>query len=88
MGAGRAQVAGVFLAEALLLSLLGALAGLAVGIAGVSVLVGLYPALPARPPAWAVASSMALALAVGALAGLYPALRAARLDPVVALGRR
>ncbi|HJQ84634.1 MAG TPA: ABC transporter permease [Candidatus Binatia bacterium] len=88
VGAGRGQVAGVFLAEATLLSLLGGLVGLGVGIAGVAVLVGLYPALPARAPLWAVWSSVGLAVVVGALFGLYPALRAARLDPVVALGRR
>jgi putative ABC transport system permease protein len=88
VGAGRGQVARAFLAEAGLLSLLGGVAGLAVGLAGVSVLVGMYPALPARPPAWAVASALGLALAVGALFGLYPAVRAARLDPVAALGRR
>ena len=87
LGAGRAQVAGVFLAEAALLSLAGACAGLLLGVAGVAVLVAAFPALPARPPAWAVASSLGLALLVGIGFGLAPARRAARLDPVAALGR-
>ena len=88
VGAGRGQIAAVFLAEAALLSLAGGLIGLAVGTLGVSVLVGMYPALPARPPSWAVGSSLAVALLVGIVFGLVPARRAARLDPVAALGRR
>ncbi len=88
VGAGRGQIAGVFVAEAVLLSLAGGVLGLVVGVAGVSVLVGLYPALPARPPLWAVASALAVALLVGMVFGLVPARRAARLDPVAALGRR
>jgi putative ABC transport system permease protein len=88
VGAGRGQIARVFLAEAALLSAAGAALGLVVGVAGVGVLVTLYPALPARPPLWAIASALGLALGTGLVFGLVPARRAARLDPVVALGRR
>jgi putative ABC transport system permease protein len=88
VGAGRGQIARVFLAEAALLSLAGGLAGLGIGLRGVAALVGLYPALPARAPVWAVASSLGTALLVGMLFGIAPARRAARLDPVAALGRR
>jgi putative ABC transport system permease protein len=48
----------------------------------------MYPALPARPPLWAMASSLGLAVLVGVVFGLVPARRAALLDPVTALGRR
>jgi putative ABC transport system permease protein len=51
-------------------------------------LVGIWPALPAAAPAWAVGSAAALSLAVGTLFGWLPARRAARLDPVAALARR
>jgi putative ABC transport system permease protein len=88
VGVGRGQIAGVFLAEAALLSLAGGLLGLVLGLAGVWVLVTMYPALPARPPLWAVSSALGLAVAIGLLFGLLPARRAARLDPVAALGRR
>jgi putative ABC transport system permease protein len=36
-------------------------------------------------PAWGVGGGLAAALAIGALAGLYPALRAARQQPAHAL---
>ena len=88
VGVGRAQVARVFLAEAALLSLAGACAGLVVGLLGVGALVTAWPALPARPPLWSIASSLGLAVLVGLAFGIAPARRAARLDPVVALGRR
>jgi putative ABC transport system permease protein len=85
LGAGRRQVLGVFLAEAVLLSTAGGVAGLVLGYSGVSVLVLVYPALPARPPLWAVYSALSLAMAVGAVFGVLPARRATRLDPVAAL---
>jgi putative ABC transport system permease protein len=88
VGAGRGQIAGLFLAEAALLSLAGGLIGLVVGLAGVWALVAMYPALPASAPLWAIASSLGLALAMGIAFGIAPARHAARLDPVSALGRK
>jgi putative ABC transport system permease protein len=88
VGVGREQVARVFLAEAALLSLAGACAGLAVGLLGVGALVTAWPTFPARPPLWSIASSLGLAVLVGLVFGIAPARRAARLDPVAALGRR
>lgn len=88
MGASRRQVMGCFLAEAILLSGAGGALGLAAGAFGVRVLVGIWPALPAAPPVWAVVSAVALSLAVGAVFGWLPARRAAALDPVEALAGR
>lgn len=88
VGVGRRQVLAVFLTEAALLSAAGGLIGLAVGWLTVRVLVGIFPALPASPPAWAVAAALGLSLGVGVLFGLLPARRAARLDPVLALASR
>jgi putative ABC transport system permease protein len=87
VGASRAQVRTCLLAEAAMLSSLGGLIGLALGWAGTRVLVGIWPALPASPPAWAVVAALALSLGVGTLFGWLPARRAARLDPVEALAR-
>jgi putative ABC transport system permease protein len=88
LGAGRRQILGVFLAEAVLLASAGGLAGLLVGQAAVRVLVVFYPDLPAQAPGWAVAASQLVALGVGVVFGVVPARRAARLQPVAALSGR
>jgi putative ABC transport system permease protein len=88
LGAGRRQILAAFLAEAVLISSAGGLLGLALGWAAVVAIVTVYPALPASPPAWAVAAAFAMSVAVGAVFGVLPARRATRLDPVTALARR
>ncbi len=88
LGATRFQISAVFLAEASLLSLLGGLAGLGIGLAAGALLRHLYPAFPAHPPDWAVAAAIAVSVGVGILFGSIPARRAARLDPITALSRR
>ncbi len=88
IGASPRQVMGLFLTEAVLLSLLGALLGLVLGQGG-SLLVGrLYPVLPLGAPSWALVSALGVALLTGVIFGVLPARRAARLDPVQALARR
>jgi putative ABC transport system permease protein len=88
LGASGGAIRRSFLTEAGLLSLAGALAGLALGHGGAWLLRTLYPALPAWPPDWAVLAGVGTALATGLLFGVMPARRAARLDPVQALARR
>ena len=88
LGAGRGQILAAFLAEAVLISSAGGLLGLALGWLAVTLLVAIYPALPAAPPTWAVAAALALSVAVGAVFGVLPARRATRLDPVQALAGR
>lgn len=88
VGAGRRQLLGVFLTEATLLGGAGGVAGIALGWGLTLALVGVFPALPARPPGWAVAAAFAVALVTGAVFGLIPARNAARLDPARTLGRR
>jgi putative ABC transport system permease protein len=88
LGAGGGQILAVFLAEAILLSTVGGVLGLAIGWAAVRVLVAVFPAFPATPPHWAVAAAFSLSVAVGALFGVLPARRATRLDPVAALAGR
>src|SRR6202022_4643833 len=84
LGATRALVAVQFLAESLLLSLLGGLGGVALGAAATAVY-ALVLGLPFVVPPVAVAGGLGAALVVGAVAGLYPASRAARLSPTQAL---
>jgi putative ABC transport system permease protein len=88
LGVGRRQILSVFLAEASLISSLGGVVGLTIGWLGVRLLVGLFPAFPASPPAWAVGAALAVSIGVGITFGLLPARRASRLDPVLALAGR
>jgi putative ABC transport system permease protein len=88
LGAQAADIRRMFFTEAALLSLLGAAAGLICGFGGSALLRAIYPALPAYPPLWAVAAGIATALITGVMFALLPANRAARMDPVFALGRK
>jgi putative ABC transport system permease protein len=84
LGATRRDILRQFLAESVTLSIAGGLLGLAAGgaLAG---LVGAFTPLPARVTLWSVGVALGLGLSVGVLFGVYPATRAARLDPIVAL---
>jgi putative ABC transport system permease protein len=88
LGANRRQVTRLFLTEAVILSIFGAVAGTVVGYAAVGLMKGLYPNLDFTPPLWAVAGAFAVAVACGMLFGILPARRAARLDPIAALAGR
>ncbi len=85
IGATRRQIIAIFLTEAVLLSLAGAVAGIVVGNVVNFVLRSFYPALPLVTPMWAYALAILVALFSGVGFGLLPAQRAAKLDPVVAL---
>ncbi len=85
VGVTQGQVLVVFLMEALILAGLGGVLGLGLGTGSVWVFKGFYPNFPASPPSWAFAAALSVALGVGALFGLWPAARAARVDPVLAL---
>ncbi len=84
LGATRRQIRGQFLAESVLLCLLGGLAGAVVGVLGTAG----YAATrnwPAVIPAGSVVGGVGAALVVGVLAGVHPAVRASRLPPTEAL---
>lgn len=84
LGATRGHVRAQFLAESLLLSALGGVGGPLLGVA----VTGLYAYVRGWPivvPAWTLGGGLAATLLVGAVAGLYPAVRASRLPPTVAL---
>lgn len=88
IGADSIQLKILFLAEAALLSLTGAAAGLIGGYAGALSIGRLYPAFPITIPAWTPLAALVMALTTGLLFGVLPAARAAKLDPVEALARR
>lgn len=85
LGAQERQVLTLFLGEAMLLSALGGLAGLVLGVGIAQALHLLFPALPVHTP-WLFAVLAELsAISIGLAAGVMPARRAARMDPVEAL---
>jgi putative ABC transport system permease protein len=88
LGATPRQILLLILAEASLLSLLGALLGLAVGQAGALAIRQALPILPAHAPYWAIVLVLLIALVTGLVFSLLPARSAAALDPVLALARR
>jgi putative ABC transport system permease protein len=84
LGATKRHVAVQFLGEALLLSGVGGIGGVALGW----VVTGIYANIKGWDiliPPLAIGGGMAAAILIGAVAGLYPAVRAARLSPTEAL---
>ena len=84
LGATRGHIRIQFVAESLLLSLLGGGAGILLG----SSVTAVYATLqnwPTVVPPWVITGGITAALVIGGVAGLYPAIRAARVAPAEAL---
>jgi len=84
LGATRRHISAQFLTESLLLATFGGVAGAALGAAATAIY-AFSRGWPTVVPPLALGGALAAALAIGAVAGLYPALRAARLPPTEAL---
>ena len=84
MGARRRDVMLQFLIESGTMALTGGLIGVAGGII-IAKTVTLAIGMPSAIKVWAVASGLIVATSVGIFFGVYPARKAAKLDPIVAL---
>ena len=85
LGATRARVRTLFLMEAIALSTFGGLLGLMVGSSIAWLLKTFLPALPVVTPWDYVFGALGISVLIGLVAGVYPAMQAAKLDPVEAL---
>jgi putative ABC transport system permease protein len=84
IGATQKQIALLFLTESVLLTFFGGLVGMALGVLG-SMAIAYFGGWPVTVTLWSLLTALGMAVIVGVLAGYYPAIRAARLDPVDAL---
>ncbi|MUV13841.1 ABC transporter permease [Noviluteimonas gilva] len=84
VGAGPRDVRRQFLAEAMLISMIGGVIGIVIGIAG-ALLVGKFSELPVQVNANVVGLAAAFSIATGLFFGYYPARKASLLDPIEAL---
>jgi putative ABC transport system permease protein len=84
IGARRRDILWQFLVESVTLAIFGGATGVLLGV-GLAVIIGKVSPLPASIEAWAVFSGLAVATSVGLVFGIFPALKAARLDPIESL---
>jgi len=85
IGARRRDIIRQFLTEAVALTASGGVVGVLFGV-GISLLINaVFPSLPSAVPGWAIGVGVAVSMSVGLFFGMYPAVKAARLDPVEAL---
>jgi len=84
IGARRSDITWQFLLEAMTLTGSGGLLGIMLGF-GLSALIRALNILPSAVPMWSVVTGFVVAVSIGLFFGLWPALKASRLDPIVAL---
>jgi len=85
VGARRSDITWQFLLEAMTLTASGGLMGILVGWLFSLAIRTFVPSLPSTVPVWSVVAGFTVATSIGLFFGMWPALKAARLDPIAAL---
>jgi putative ABC transport system permease protein len=85
LGARRRDVIGQFLVEAVTLSAIGGVLGVALGLLISGTVKWAVPALPTSIPLWSPLVGLLVSVGVGVFFGAYPAVKASRLDPIESL---
>jgi putative ABC transport system permease protein len=85
VGACRRDITWQFLLEAVTLTASGGMIGIFIGWLLSFTIRTFVPSLPSTVPLWAVIAGFSVAVSVGLFFGIWPALKAARLDPIAAL---
>ncbi|HTS24422.1 MAG TPA: ABC transporter permease [Bryobacteraceae bacterium] len=85
VGARRSDITWQFLLEAMTLTASGGLIGILIGWLLSLAIRTFVPSLPSAVPLWSVVAGFTVATSVGLFFGLWPAIKAARLDPIAAL---
>ena len=84
LGAFQSDINSQFLFESIVISFLGGLVGIFIGV-GISLIIARYADIPTVISAWSIVVSFGVAFIVGLTFGYYPAQKASKLDPIVAL---
>lgn len=85
VGAKRRDILLQFLLESIMVSSIGGLLGILMGLFGARFLPQVIPDLPTAVTPWSIIIAFSFSLLVGLFFGIYPARKAAGLDPIVAL---
>jgi putative ABC transport system permease protein len=85
IGARRSDITWQFLLEAMTLTGAGGLIGISIGWLFSFIIRSIFPSMPTTVPLWSVITGFVVAVGVGLFFGMWPAVKASRLDPIVAL---
>jgi putative ABC transport system permease protein len=85
LGARKPDIVIQFLIEATSLTVMGGIVGIVFATLMTLLVSALVPSLPSETPAWAVIAGLLTSVVTGVFFGTWPAIKAARLDPVEAL---